>query len=523
VRWLSRLVSIVVLAALVVGGGLCIRSRMPESEVGEAFRTCALFRDGSKLATGSPVMIAGVRVGEVTGLLIDGDYARVEMTLVDETTIPVDSWVTKRAYSPFGDSYVEIVPTGPDQGAPTGRMLRSGQCLMRVAEGASTDRLLRSLSRTMPRVEDGLERIHEVGSYGRKWAAGTLEDRLIGAERWLAEERIERPLRAADLALERLEAGATRAAEAVAGAQPGLDNGLSRVDRGVAEARARIAELKADLREGMQNARRSLEQSGESTLDDFAEVMAAIDQGGSPGRRNDARGTLGHLIDDPELYESIEDATDQVYEGVRVFTRFKSWLGLRTEFNVFSRQPRFFVTAEIRARTDKFYLVELERGPLGDFPAGDITDTPGIPEYTRHQTISDRLRFTVQFGKTFGNWFQVRGGLKESTFGMGADMLLGTGRLRLSGDIYGGYTRTPRVKFTAALAVFRSAYLIAGIDDALTTPGYLNIRPDTPDVPVQFDRVRYGRDYFLGATLHFDDADLAVLLRVYGALLVGLL
>jgi phospholipid/cholesterol/gamma-HCH transport system substrate-binding protein len=519
VRWLSRLVSIVVVAAVVVGGGLCIRSRMPESEVGEAFRTCALFRDGSKLATGSPVMIAGVRVGEVTGLAVDGDFARVEMTLVDETTIPIDSWVTKRAYSPFGDSYVEIVPTGPEQGAPTGLMLRSGQCLMRVAEGASTDQLLRSLSRTMPRVEDGLERIDEVGSYGRKWAAGTLEDGLIDAERWLAQERIERPLRAADQALERLETGATRAADAVAGAQPSIDSGLARIDRGVASARTRIAELKVDLVEGMQTARQSLEQSSDGPLDDFAEVMAAIDR----GHGNDAKGTLGRLLDDPELYETIEDASDMVYEGVRVFTRFKSWLGLRTEFNVFSRQPRFFVTAEVRARTDKFYLVELERGPLGDFPAGDITDTPGMPEYTRHQTIRDRLRFTVQFGKTFGNWFQVRGGLKESTFGMGADMLLGTGRLRLSGDIYGGYTRIPRVKFTAALAVFRSAYLIAGVDDALTSPGYLNIRSDTQDVPVQFDRVRYGRDYFLGATLHFDDADLAVLLRVYGALLVGLL
>ena len=51
-RWLSRLVSILVMAALVLGVGLLIRSRMPETEVGESFVTCAAFRDGSKLATG---------------------------------------------------------------------------------------------------------------------------------------------------------------------------------------------------------------------------------------------------------------------------------------------------------------------------------------------------------------------------------------------------------------------------------------------------------------------------------------
>jgi hypothetical protein len=189
---------------------------------------------------------------------------------------------------------------------------------------------------------------------------------------------------------------------------------------------------------------------------------------------------------------------------------------------VFSQQPRFFVTAEIRARTDKFYLVELERGPLGDFPDDQISDASGVPSYMRSQVIKDGVRFTAQFGKTFGNWFQIRGGIKESSFGFGSDILLNQGRLKFSADVYNGVFRTPRVKLAGALAVFRSAYLIAGVDDALNDARYLSIRKGG-DVPHQFDKIRYGRDYFLGATLHFDDADLAVLIRVYGALLVGLL
>jgi hypothetical protein len=38
-----------------------------------------------------------------------------------------------------------------------------------------------------------------------------------------------------------------------------------------------------------------------------------------------------------------------------------------------------------------------------------------------------------------------------------------------------------------------------------------------------FNKVRYGRDYFFGTTLVFSDADIAVLIRLYGALLVALL
>jgi hypothetical protein len=95
------------------------------------------------------------------------------------------------------------------------------------------------------------------------------------------------------------------------------------------------------------------------------------------------------------------------------------------------------------------------------------------------------------------------------------------GRLKLSADAYGSFTSVPRVKLTGALAVFRSIYILAGVDDALNTPGYLNVVSGNPGAPQVLDKVRYGRDYFAGASLQFTDEDIAVLLRVYGAILVG--
>jgi len=65
--------------------------------------------------------------------------------------------------------------------------------------------------------------------------------------------------------------------------------------------------------------------------------------------------------------------------------------------------------------------------------------------------------------------------------------------------------------------------VLAGVDDALNSPGYLQIVSGNPEAPKTFDEVRFGRDYFAGAMLHFTDEDISVLLRVYGALLVGLL
>jgi phospholipid/cholesterol/gamma-HCH transport system substrate-binding protein len=246
VRWLSRVVTIVVFIGALLLVTMWVRSKMPDTEVGEEFTTCARFRDGSRLAPGSPVLIAGVRVGEVTRLTVEGAFARIDMVLQNEIDVPIDSWVTKRAYSPFGDSYVEIIPTGGEAGTPTGQRLRPGQCLNRVLEGTSTDRMLRAIDDVMPRVVRGLDRMHEVSLYGRKWALGALEDKILDADRWLDEEHIEAPLEKADQALARLEAGSINAANTLSGSRPTIERQRAHGPRQPRQARA-----------GLRRARRS--------------------------------------------------------------------------------------------------------------------------------------------------------------------------------------------------------------------------------------------------------------------------
>ena len=150
------------------------------------------------------------------------------------------------------------------------------------------------------------------------------------------------------------------------------------------------------------------------------------------------------------------------------------------------------------------------------------SDLREIERLPGQQEIHDTLRFTAQFGKRLGP-IALRGGVKDSTMGVGIDALMLDGRLQLSTDVFGSFQRTPRVKVVAALAVFRSLYVLAGIDDAFNTPGYLQISNGNTDVPQHLSTLRFGRDYFLGATLHFTDVDLATLLRVYGAMIAGAL
>lgn len=516
-RWLSRLVTITTLVAIVAGAVFLIQRRVPDLRVGQSFVTYAKFRDGSHLQVGSPVVIAGVRIGDITGVSIAGRFARVDMRLQDNVQIPIDSFVTRRADSLFGDSYVEIVPGIASDGQGHLLVIRSGDPITHVQEGSSTDAMLRAMGTALPKVDNALATTRDFLVRSRQWVQGPMNDGLVGATDWLAEGHIEPPLTATERALERVEDATARAADAIAGAAPDVTARLQRIDDAITRARRGMADGREGLLSAMQNAREGLD-SIDPAVAQMTEVITAIDR----GETDDWRGTLGRLVNEPGLHDTLEDATEGAKEGTAGFNRFKSWLGARVELGAFSRAFRVYATAELRARNDKFYLIELEQSGLGGLPGDSLTDAAGAAGYVRRQEIRDQVRFTAQFGKQF-RFLQLRGGLKDSTFGVGGDALLAAGRLRFSADLFGSFQRTPRLKLSAAFAVFRSIFVIAGIDDALNAPGYLNILPDNAPVPLDFQKVRYGRDYFIGASLHFTDADLATLLRVYGALLVGLL
>ena len=516
-RWLSRLVTLGVVVALLAAFTLWIRTRIPNLNVGEGFETYAKLRDGSRLQVGSPVVIAGVRIGDVTRISIEGRFARVDMRLKDGVELPVDSFVTRRADSLFGDSYVEIIPGTADTGAGNTRLLRSGEPIPHVQEGASTDSVLRGMETALPKIDNALDGIHGFIINSRQWVQGPMNSRLGSASDWLGEGHIESPLSTTERALERIEGATARAAGALAGTAPEVIRSLARANEAALAARRGLTDSQVRLIQVMRDAREGLD-AVDPAVAQMAELITAIDR----GETDDWRGTLGRLVNDPDLHEQLEDATIAAEEAVHGFNRFKSWLGARVELGAYSRAFRFYATAELRGRNDKFYLVELEKSSLGGVPDDALSDAAGTTGYTRTQQIRDQLRFTAQFGKQF-RFLQVRGGLKDSTFGFGGDALLADGRLRLSADLFGSFQRTPRLKLAAAFAVLRSIFVVAGIDDALNSPGYLPIATGNAPVPVDFREVRYGRDYFIGAALHFNDADLSTLLRVYGALLVGLL
>ncbi|HVK76486.1 MAG TPA: MlaD family protein [Kofleriaceae bacterium] len=523
-RWVSRLTTAAIVAIVATALVVAIVSVAKPATVTGNFETSALFRDASGLPVGSRVVIAGVTVGRIDRLTIEGNLARVHMRLIDDVVILDDAFATKKASSALGDNYVEISPGGPDPADPGDtrprRRLRSGEPIPLVVEATTTDRVLRSVERALPRLDDNLAAANAFLDEGREWVSGDFAQRIAALERRLDDGAIARPLREVHDATVRFDERTTELAGNVADGAPvvarrlrELPGQIAAVTGDLRDARAQVTGSLGDARAKIDEADRYIDQAGE-LIDELA---------GAPGAK---QGRLARMINDPSAGESLAATAADVESVTGALDRVKTTLGFRTEFNLLAVQPRFYVTAELAARNDTFYLIEAEKGPTGDNPAVTLVAIPDSGEFQRSSLISEKLRFTAQWGRRFGRSVSVRLGIKESQFGAGVDVALVGGHLKLTLDaMESNFSEAPRIKVAAALRVFRELYVLGGVDDVLTDGAELRIAPwgVAEPVPNQFETLRYGRDYYLGFELRFHDQDINRILMIYGALIAGLL
>src|SRR5262249_40862234 len=157
-------------------------------------------------------------------------FARVDMRLRDGLDLPADSFATRRADSLFGDSYVEIIPSGGEAGASTARRLQSGEPIAHVVEGTSTDAVLRAIATALPRIDNALEVGQDRLLEGRKWIDGPAVERLTATDEWLAQGHVEAPIEAASRAVSRLDDLTARGADRMTTAGPDVAHALDRID-----------------------------------------------------------------------------------------------------------------------------------------------------------------------------------------------------------------------------------------------------------------------------------------------------
>ena len=531
-------VRVAILFLLVTVSGYLVWKNLGQDPAGkDNYTLFAKFRDASGLPKGTKVVVAGLPKGEVIGLEIEGRYAKVTFKVDNEIGVWSSAVIVKKARSLLGDNYLEIDPGEEIKQAPDGShqtytklgpgcpaygdtdRRKSELCrqIPNVVEATTPDQLLHRIEQTLPNVDRVLESVRDLSEDVRRIVNGPLQsvatrvDGLVQREAGTVADIIER----ADRSMARIEQITGDLRAITKGADPRIARILENLDSASAEAKDLVATAKSELTQTGEALRGKLDKL-DGVIGNTESITKKID---------DDKGTLGRLVNDPAIANNVEQITEDAKGFLGTLFGLKAYVGLRSEYNVFAGLARHYITVELHTRPDKFYLVELEKGPRGGYPDVSLTFDPTVDpnHWIRKTTIEDKLRFTFQFAKRF-SWLTLRYGIKESTGGVGADVDLHWFErdLRFSADVFdASFDQYPRVKLTAAFEMFRYLYVLGGVDELINAPTEIHPVKGTSDVPIQFDTFRFGRDYFFGAMLRFNDEDLSALLTVGGSAIAG--
>ena len=168
-------------------------------------------------------------------------------------------------------------------------------------------------------------------------------------------------------------------------------------------------------------------------------------------------------------------------------------------------------------RPDKFYLIELVEDPRGYRDEDDHDRQQQLrPERrrTRQVTLTEQLRFTLQFGKRIAVTPTPRSAAASASrsrpAASAATSTSSDDQLLLSVDVFDAKANQyPRIKATLSYAIWeRNLFLVAGADDMV------KLRARAPARRRLFD-------YFAGLQLTFNDEDLRSLLLFGGGAAAG--
>jgi phospholipid/cholesterol/gamma-HCH transport system substrate-binding protein len=426
------------------------------------------------------VRIAGIPVGSIHGVRLEGDRARIDIRMDPEVPLYDDAAVTKVASSLLGEYYLAIAA-----GTEGRRQLKDGDRILHVNEAASTDQLMRELAdiaRDVKKVSESLAAT--VGTdQGREDIKKTLENLAQVTEALNQTVRENREsIRNIMVNVE----GITQKSG------PEIQKILENVRETTTEVRELVA--KAEGGEAKPGEVRQIVEKVNRASDSLESALKNLDN--VTGRLDRGEGTLGRLTKDEKLINEVEGVVSGVNEFVGGISRLQTIVVLRTDYQFLAAGVKSYVELRIQPREDKYYLIEVINDPKGLTRYQQVyttTDNPNEPPQSREvRTITtNSLRFSLQFAQSFGP-FTGRFGIKESTGGVGLDLLLFQDRFELRQDLFGfGEIVLPRWRVSLGYEFVHRLWLIGGVDDILSEGR---------------------RDYFVGAQLKFNDEDLKTIL-----------
>ncbi len=454
----------------------------------EGYTVYALFDDVQGLIPKSRVLIAGISVGYIDTIRLEGNRARVDIVMDEGIELHEDARVAMRSASLLGEKLLVIYP-----GSVTEPLIPDGGQILLAQEPTSMDAILTTVSEIATNIRDVSAQMQR--SFGTDEAGDRMQSALLNLREAL--EAVNRTIQANEAVVGNTLRNVEDATEA---AGPRLIRILDNVESATRNLDQVIDERRPDID-------RALGESDDTVAsihrasEELERVLADVRQVSDRTARGE--GTIGRLTSDETLIDEVEGIAEGIGGILGGIGRLQTILEIRSEFNMLANTFKTYFSLRLQPRESRYFLIQVVDDPRGSErtrretvfqnPAGE--DDP--PVYTRTTiTRSDALRFTIMLAKRV-SFATFRVGIMESTGGLGLDLHILDDRFELNIDAFAiGVQALPRLRARLNFELVNRFWLVAGVDDALNGT----------------------RDVFLGLMLRFNDDDLKGILPFAGGL-----
>ena len=458
-------IGLFMLAGLIILGVFIIKIEdIPVGERGDRLEVTARFSSVAGLDRKAAVRIAGVRVGKVEAVDLDGSEALLYLSLNPQVRLHEGASAQITSLGMLGDKYIEILP-----GDPTAPLLPSGAEL-----GGTTTPSFDDVMRVATDIGADVKEVTEAlrGSIGGPRGEVALEEIVANIRDLTASLKVliaENQTNVNQTTENFRDFSATLRDE-----MPKITNKLNSL---ADQLNGVVGENRDDLQASMGNIR-ELTDRLQVSADNLNQITGKISSG---------EGSIGKLVNDEttvdnlnETLDSIEDGIGNLNETMGRYRRYQLQVALRGEALESTDESRMAFGFDLWTTKNRFFRLEGVDMPYGrvrtssEYVTTVFDDGTEVSYREDKIKVSDKIGINAQVGyRIFPNTI-ARAGLIESSGGVGIDHTFKLGKRPMilvfeAYDFGREFDQGIHLKFEGRYFISPHVFLTAGWDDPLVS------------------------------------------------------
>lgn len=390
------ILALVTLASVIF---MSIKITSNQSGFGDYIKYKTIIRDASGIFPKTPIRIAGINAGRINDISLADNNALITFEVLERVKITKGSKLKIKTVGFLGDKYLEIVVGNTD-------ILLKENSLIPSEEGGGIETLVKDASGILKDVKAVTKSFKEA----------------------LAPDGEEPPMKKILSEMKVLVENTKEATEILKNLMKGNKDKIN-------EIIANLDDFSADMAYQVNNKNtdsamasvKNILENAKRISSDLQKVVGDIKSG---------KGTMGKLL----VEEQIADEVRQTLSGVRqLVTRVNN---LRTEMEIYSGANSLYGAESnfglrLYPSPERFYELGVVTSEFGVKNESIInTDLNGVRSTeVRSEQKKNTFLFNLQMGRHIHNWV-IRGGLIQSTGGLGVDYELEDWGSKFSFDIF---------------------------------------------------------------------------------------